>query len=93
MGFISHMDLRSFSRHYHFDLEEVGGVNMDMEMFTLTLRHEMVVDGKKIQLEEPYILTHAFDRRFVGSSIVLNELMDSFKRELLQRYKEDGIHS
>ena len=62
---------------------------MSIEQYTLILKHEMVdeVFGK-VQLEEPLILSHAFDRRFCGSSVVLNEMIDHFKHEVLKKVSE-----
>lgn len=60
------------------------------EQYTLILKHEAIVDGEKIQMDEPLVLTHMFDRRFVGSSILLNEMMDRFKAEVLRRSGYDG---
>ena len=61
---------------------------MMIEQYTLILKHEVIVDDKKIQIDPPLTLTHVFDRNFVGSSIVLNEMMDRFKDELLRRQIE-----
>lgn len=60
-----------------------------IEEYTLILKHEAIMDdGEIIKIGPPLCITHAFDRRFVGSPIVLNEMMDRLKAELLRRQSE-----
>lgn len=58
---------------------------MDFEQYTVILKHEITSGMEKIEVEPPLILTHTFDRRFIGSTVSLNELMDRLKEEVLKR--------
>ena len=58
------------------------------EAYTIILKHE-VFDGEKYyQLEEPLIIKELSIIPFSDySSIVLNEMMDKLKHELISRYE------
>lgn len=58
---------------------------MDFEQYTVILKHEITSGMEKIEVEPPLILTHTFDRRFICSTVSLNELMDRLKEEVLRR--------
>lgn len=60
-----------------------------LERYTLILKHEAVMeDGEKIQLDDPLVLSNIFDRKFVGTTVVLDEMMYHFTKEVLRRATE-----
>lgn len=61
---------------------------MDFEQYTVILKHEIVYGTEKIEVEQPLILTQAFDRRYIGAPILIDKLMDDFKKEILRRMSD-----
>lgn len=60
-----------------------------IEQYTLILKHEAVMeDGEKIQLDDPLVLSHIFDRRLDGTTVVLDEMMYRFTKEVIRRATE-----
>ena len=62
-----------------------------LEQHTLILRHEAVMnDCTKVQIDEPLVLRHVYDRSYdIGSPILINYMMNSFKEELLRRLSDE----
>ena len=60
-----------------------------IEKYTLILKHDFVVEGfENIQIDPPLVLTHAFERNRLGTPVILNELMERFKEEVIRRQSE-----
>lgn len=58
---------------------------MEVEEYTLILKHEYVVGDNKIQIDEPIIMKMCADRSFMSGGINLNAMLDRFTHEVLQR--------
>ena len=61
---------------------------MMIEQYTLILRHEAIICSDKVQIDPPLVHTHSFERRYIGTPIVIDKMMDDFKHELLRRRSE-----
>lgn len=60
------------------------------ERYTLILKHEMDYrNGDRVQIDPPYVLSMVVDRsginRCAGTPIFLNEMLDRFKYEILEK--------
>ena len=59
---------------------------MVLEQYRLTLSHYIIDDdGIKHNIDDPIIIEHAFDRRFNGSPIILNRMIDQMKDYVLNK--------
>ena len=62
------------------------GENMSdikFERYRLVLRHEFV-DGEEIhEIEKPIVISYCVDRRYGGSSIIINEMIDRLRNAIL----------
>ena len=66
-----------------------------MEEYRLMLTHYVVneVTGERFRLEEPIVVTQAFDRRYGGSPIILNRMCDEMKKFVLAMIDDDRKRS
>ena len=59
---------------------------MAFEEYRFTFEHRMYSDGSYFQLEEPIVFTYAADRSMSNNeAIMLNEVFERCKQEMLQR--------
>ena len=68
---------------------------MSFEQYTLILRHDWVQGSPKgeerIQIDEPLIMRYSVDRVMApGPAVILNNMMDDFKTEILKRIERQG---
>ena len=60
-----------------------------IEKYTLILKHDAVIEGvANIQIDPPLVLTHVFERNALATPVILNELMERFKEEVIRRQSE-----
>ncbi|MGX8702872.1 MAG: hypothetical protein ACSW8H_00300 [bacterium] len=63
---------------------------MKCEQYTLILRHDMVIGDDRIKLSPPLVMQYSVDRTFnPGQAILLNEMMDRFKDEVLKKVEQE----
>ena len=62
---------------------------MKIEQYTFILKHEFVDGDMSYPLEEPIILRMACDRSQGGIPIQINEMLDRFRWEILNRMQND----
>lgn len=71
--------------------EDFKEAYQNFEVFTVTLKHSIIYGKEEHEIEDPIIVKYLIDRTFRGgSSIVINEMMDKLKHELLMKYKNSG---
>lgn len=61
---------------------------MVFEQYRLVLHHEMITNGERDPIDKPLVLVYSVDRSmpdFPGRSIVLNDMLERFKMEVLTR--------
>lgn len=60
------------------------------EAYRLTLTHYAVnkTTGEKISLDDPIAIEQMFDRRYGGSPIILNQMLDEMKSYVLAKMGE-----
>ena len=64
---------------------------MSFEQYTLILRHDWVQGEDRMQVEPPLIMRYSVDRVMApGPAVILNSMMDEFKREVLKRIEREG---
>lgn len=68
---------------------------MSFEQYTLILRHDWVQTtlkgDERIQIDEPLVMRYSVDRVMApGPAVILNNMMDDFKTEILKRIERQG---
>lgn len=61
---------------------------MVFEQYRLVLHHEMLINGERDPIDKPLVLVYSVDRfapDFPGRAIVLNDMLERFKMEVLTR--------
>ena len=72
------------------DIERNG---MIKEVYRLALTHYAVDDDfTKTPLDEPIVIEQIFDRRFGGSPIILNRMLDEMRVMLLEKKKIEDFN-
>ena len=63
-----------------------------IEEYKLVLTHYAVnmTTGEHIKLDEPLCIEQVFDRRYVGSPILLNRMFDELKAYALAKLERSG---
>lgn len=57
--------------------------NIKLERYTLVLRHDFV-DGEDVhEIEKPLVVQYCVGRRYGGSSIIVNEMIDKLRDAVL----------
>ena len=71
-------------------MDKDGMTLFSYEAYTITLKHTIFCAGeeKELELEEPLTIRYISDTTFRPTSILINEMMDKLKAELLKRYSE-----
>ena len=61
-----------------------------VEAYRLTLTHYVVdkATGEKLSLDDPIAIEQVFDRRYGGSPIILNRMLDEMKSYVLAKMGE-----
>lgn len=61
-----------------------------LEAYRLTLSHYAVSEdmSEKFKLDDPVVIEQVFDRRFGGSPVVLNRMLDEMKAFVLKKMDE-----
>ncbi len=61
-----------------------------VEVYRLELSHYMVDEEtqERIRLEQPIYVEQVFGRRYDGSQIILNRMLDEMKRYILEKMEE-----
>lgn len=58
---------------------------LTFEAYTLVLKHSIWDGGEEHELEEPIAVRCMYDKTFGNPTIMINEMMDKMKHELLLR--------
>lgn len=61
--------------------------HVPIEMYTLTLTHECVVDGEKVKIERPLVVRQLVSHKYMyaNDAIVINEMLEKMRDYLLKQ--------
>ena len=63
---------------------------MVYDVYSITYKHKIYDGAQEIAVEEPLVIKQMYEASHGYPAIVINNMMDRMKAELLARYSEEG---